>query len=72
MRKEDHCIDYLRQVLICHGDIGIIGFWFNEIKHDYQPNFNSTHICRKYEPLREWADAHQAGDNTPEGVNMHS
>ena len=53
---------------MCHGDVGIIGFRYNDRLQAYQPNFNKTHTCRKYEPLKEWADMHQAGDNTPEGV----
>jgi len=66
----DHCIDIIRQTLMCHGDIGIIPFTSDP---NYRPLFNATRVCRKYEALRDWVDEHQAGNNTPEGmVAFHS
>jgi len=63
----DHCIDYLRQVLMCHGDIGIITFRYGRNGRSYKPNFNVTRTCRKFEPLAQWSDLHQSGNATPDG-----
>lgn len=63
----DHCLDYLRQVLMCHGDIGIITFRYGKNGRSYKPNFNVTRTCRKFEPLAQWSDLHQAGNATPDG-----
>lgn len=65
--SRDHCIDYLRQVLMCHGDIGIITFRYGRDGRSYRPNFNVTRTCRKFEPLLQWSDSHQAGNATPDG-----
>ncbi|KAE9364793.1 hypothetical protein N431DRAFT_474365 [Stipitochalara longipes BDJ] len=56
----DHCIDYLRQTLMCHGDVGIRTFSYNPHLRTYRPSFDVVRICRKFEPLVQWADLHQA------------
>ena len=61
----DHCLDYLRQTMMCHGDTGLISFRIDA--GDYQPVFNITRVCRKYDPLRDWAGQHRLGDFTPDG-----
>lgn len=65
----DHCIDYLRQVIICHGDVGIVPFRRTDgINQDvFVARFDAVRSCRKYEPLLAWVDKNQAGNNTPDG-----
>lgn len=64
MQHVDHCVDYLRQSIVCHGDVGLIPFAFSN--SEYIPVFNTTKECRAYDPLEKWVDEHQAGDATPE------
>jgi hypothetical protein len=62
----DHCIDHLRQTIMCHGSTDIIPFR-RDWKDRNLPRFNGPHVCRKYEPLRAWAEEHKAWNFTPEG-----
>lgn len=58
-----HCLDMLRQVLMCNPDVGVLGqVWWQP---EGEPNpmafvdFNTKHRCRDYEGIREWAKEHQ-------------
>ncbi|KGO46103.1 Protein of unknown function DUF3328 [Penicillium expansum] len=50
----DHCIDMIRQKLMCSPDVGIITYvWAKGYKHPF-PDFNIIHKCRDYSRLLEW------------------
>ncbi|MCJ1312590.1 hypothetical protein MMC25_006264 [Agyrium rufum] len=49
-----HCIDYIRQALICNGDL-LLG-----TTQDYQDyGLNDAHTCRDYGALMTWVKAHE-------------
>ncbi|KAI1453925.1 hypothetical protein F4805DRAFT_354269 [Annulohypoxylon moriforme] len=51
----DHCIDYLRQAIMCHGDITPITFeWISEI-NGYIAHHSTEHQCRNFEAIYNWA-----------------
>ena len=60
-----HCLDILRQQLMCTVDVGVLGqVW-------YQPpgkgpesfvDFNTVHKCRNFEDVRKWAEKNQLPD----------
>jgi hypothetical protein len=60
-----HCLDILRQQLMCTVDVGVLGqVW-------YQPegkgpeafvDFNTVHTCRNFDAIRDWAEKHQLPD----------
>jgi hypothetical protein len=58
-----HCLDILRQVLMCNPDVGVLGqvWWQPENQTSPSPfvDFNTVHRCRDYEAVRAWAEAHQ-------------
>lgn len=58
-----HCLDTLRQALMCSPDIGVFGqvWWQPRGEPDPTPfvDFNSKHRCRDFEAIREWAEVHQ-------------
>ncbi|KAF1952071.1 hypothetical protein CC80DRAFT_508414 [Byssothecium circinans] len=58
-----HCLDILRQQLMCVTDIGVLGqVWWQPDNQDYpEPfvDFNTKHRCRDFEAIRKWAKAHQ-------------
>lgn len=61
----DHCIEMLRQALMCHGDVGIITY--NWVKPwGIYPDFSTNHKCRKFEKIVEWADRHALPVDDPE------
>ncbi|KAK3690281.1 hypothetical protein B0T22DRAFT_379654, partial [Podospora appendiculata] len=52
----DHCIDYLRQAIMCHGDLTPITFeWIPEIS-GYIAHHSTEHQCRDFESIFEWAE----------------
>ncbi|KUL86572.1 hypothetical protein ZTR_04224 [Talaromyces verruculosus] len=55
----DHCIEMLRQVIMCNTDINLIPTqWVHGRDRPY-PNFNTKHVCRNYEAILQWSIEHQ-------------
>ncbi|KAK1850329.1 hypothetical protein CCHR01_07038 [Colletotrichum chrysophilum] len=51
----DHCIDYLRQVIMCHGNITPITFeWIPDID-GYIAHHSTAHMCRNFDAIFDWA-----------------
>ncbi|KAG0704005.1 hypothetical protein DFH29DRAFT_802565 [Suillus ampliporus] len=54
----DHCIEMIRQNIMCNADVTMITWdWVEGHKHPY-PNFNTRHQCRNYEKILDWASNH--------------
>ncbi|KAF9005459.1 hypothetical protein BDQ17DRAFT_1540840 [Cyathus striatus] len=54
----DHCIEMLRQRLMCTADTGIITFhWVHGWRSPY-PNFSTEHTCRNFEKIAAWNYEH--------------
>lgn len=58
-----HCMDILRQQLMCTLDVGVLGqVWFQPEGED-QPtpyvDFNTKHKCKDFDAVRRWAEEHQ-------------
>ncbi|KAL2850100.1 hypothetical protein BJX68DRAFT_93563 [Aspergillus pseudodeflectus] len=52
----EHCIDFLRQSSMCHGDIGLITYEWRE--DERLPIANATsHQCVNWEKLDQWTRA---------------
>ncbi|KAK0753033.1 hypothetical protein B0T18DRAFT_308086, partial [Schizothecium vesticola] len=61
----DHCIEALRQNLMCHGDVSVFTFrQFPELADQgiegNWPDFEINHMCRNFESLRQWNNEHAA------------
>jgi hypothetical protein len=62
-----HCLDILRQQLMCIVDIGVLGqVWWNKQAPTAYVDFNTKHKCRNFDAVRQWAEEHQM----PEGVPL--
>lgn len=55
-----HCIDMIRESLVCHADIAISTYSWKKGRLLPFPNFRVDHECRNWEKIMEWAKAHQA------------
>jgi len=64
-RHVDHCIDALRQMIMCHGDTTMLPYDWDEEEKDYTIRFDALKRCRKFDQIWEWADARRAGDMVP-------
>ncbi|KAK8049249.1 hypothetical protein PG994_010979 [Apiospora phragmitis] len=54
----DHCIDALRQFVMCQGDVNVFAFRFPFNDGDPWPDYTTPHVCRNYEGIRQWAVDH--------------
>jgi hypothetical protein len=58
-----HCLDILRQQLMCTADVGVFGqVWYRAAPEDVPSafvDFNTNHKCRNYEDIRKWAEERQ-------------
>ena len=56
----DHCIDAIRQTLMCASDITPMPFaWYLEYQVNF-PVFDTLHTCRDFDAIKEWAQARQS------------
>lgn len=55
-----HCVDVLRQAIMCHGDTNILT-WDFEPGHMGKPVANGTvmHSCRNFDTIYEWTKERQ-------------
>ena len=51
----DHCIDMLRQKIMCDGDVGAITFNWLSDRDTPSPDFSTWHKCRNFDGIMEWA-----------------
>ncbi|KAH9834222.1 uncharacterized protein C8Q71DRAFT_166840 [Rhodofomes roseus] len=50
----DHCIEMIRQVLMCNSDVGLLTFdWVAGFDVPF-PNFSTQHKCRDFERVYDW------------------
>ncbi|OQE13530.1 hypothetical protein PENFLA_c046G03079 [Penicillium flavigenum] len=61
----DHCVEILRQFIMCHVDVGVVTSHWVEGRSKPWPNFNTEHVCRDYEQVLEWTERHQLPEHTP-------
>ncbi|KAL4758356.1 oxidase ustYa family protein [Aspergillus foveolatus] len=55
-----HCLDILRQQLMCTIDVGVLGqVWVHPNHPSPFVDFNTEHVCRNFEDIREWAERNQ-------------
>lgn len=64
----DHCVDMLRQKLMCDADSGLVTYSWLKNHYNPHPNFNVEHKCRNYNKLLDAATRYGVGLETfPEG-----
>lgn len=51
----DHCIDQLRQSLMCTADVSPIPYQWYDSLDSYMPATGSVHTCRDFEAIHKWA-----------------
>lgn len=55
----DHCIDSIRQTLMCSADVSPIVFNWDPSVNYSRPISTIYHTCRDFEALRQWTEDHQ-------------
>ncbi|KAH8884196.1 hypothetical protein GQ53DRAFT_846499 [Thozetella sp. PMI_491] len=67
---EYHCLDYIRQAVLCAGDTTldyaddqVIGQDGKVTRYGFT-GANSTHMCRDWDAIKKFAEEHRSGDRT--------
>ncbi|KAF7345275.1 hypothetical protein MSAN_01904200 [Mycena sanguinolenta] len=50
-----HCIDWLRQSIMCHVDTSVIVWQWDSQANESRVKGNVAHTCRKFDKITEWA-----------------
>ncbi|KAG2068291.1 hypothetical protein BDR04DRAFT_1232905 [Suillus decipiens] len=51
----DHCVEMIRQNIMCHADVTMITWNWVEGHTVPYPNFNTRHQCRNFEKIIDWS-----------------
>jgi hypothetical protein len=52
---------------MCVVDVGVMGqVWWDRSSPRAFPDFNTAHVCRNFEAVREWAEKNQAPEDVPQ------
>ncbi|EER24665.1 hypothetical protein CPC735_060350 [Coccidioides posadasii C735 delta SOWgp] len=51
----DHCIDIVRQALMCQADTTLITFNDDGALSPVKPDFEATHACQNFDKVHDWA-----------------
>ncbi|KAF7168197.1 hypothetical protein CNMCM5623_001267 [Aspergillus felis] len=62
MHHLDHCIEMIRQSLMCSADITVDVWAWNEEKQMVTVRADNMHTCRDFEAIRQWALEREAGE----------
>ncbi|KAF9889812.1 hypothetical protein FE257_006902 [Aspergillus nanangensis] len=66
-RHVSHCLDILRQQLMCTVDVGVLGqVWVWPDNPVPFVDFNTQHKCRNFDEIRQWAQDHQLPEDPPD------
>ncbi|KAM4057532.1 hypothetical protein HRG_010741 [Hirsutella rhossiliensis] len=50
----NHCVDYVRQALMCNIDVTPLLVTWNERMNRPMPNFQALHTCRNFAKVKSW------------------
>ncbi|KAI9640724.1 hypothetical protein NHQ30_011033 [Ciborinia camelliae] len=60
MKPCAHCLDIIRQQLMCQVDTGVLGqVWWDKSKPQAFVDFNTEHKCKNFDAIRQWAEERQ-------------
>ena len=57
IRQADHCIDMIRETIMCSSDVTPITYYDNEAVPERRlpmPDFPTVHTCRNFEEILSW------------------
>ncbi len=61
-----HCLDIIRQQLMCTVDTGVLGqVWWNPNWPEAYVDFNTRHRCKNFDAVRQWAEDRQLPESVP-------
>ncbi|KAG2744072.1 hypothetical protein P692DRAFT_20744630 [Suillus brevipes Sb2] len=67
----DHCIEMLRQDIMCRSDATMLTYDWVEGLQNPVPDFNILHRCRNFEKILDWVDKHRVIIPTSDMVRLN-
>ncbi|KAJ5562032.1 hypothetical protein N7535_003504 [Penicillium sp. DV-2018c] len=65
-RHVSHCLDIIRQELMCTVDSGVLGqIWIYPENPEPYVDFNTQHKCKNFDAIRRWAERNQLPEDPP-------
>ncbi|RHZ56930.1 hypothetical protein CDV55_101223 [Aspergillus turcosus] len=65
-RHVSHCLDIIRQQLMCTIDTGVLGqVWIHPDHPEAYVDFNTQHQCKNFEAIRQYAESNQLPAQIP-------
>ncbi|KAJ8124829.1 hypothetical protein O1611_g8812 [Lasiodiplodia mahajangana] len=61
----DHCVEMLRQFVMCHAEVGLVTAHWIEQRARPWPDFNTKQICRDFNGVLKWTREHQLPESAP-------
>lgn len=61
----EHCIDYIRQSMMCRPSLDILPFW-TDTEDNFRPTFNGSRTCANFDSIKDWASKRKAGNLSPQ------
>jgi hypothetical protein len=58
-----HCVDSIRQSLMCNIDVSTVFWEYNEDAKRSVPSAQTTHTCRDWDRIHQWAVEHRLTDH---------
>lgn len=58
----EHCIDLLRQVIMCYGDVALHTYQWRDDTPVPWPTMHTTHQCKKWDRIVEWSKTRDIGE----------
>ncbi|ETS85646.1 hypothetical protein PFICI_03671 [Pestalotiopsis fici W106-1] len=68
----DHCVDTIRQSLMCNADISPLTWMWDDERAKILAKGTIVHTCRRFDKIQEWASRYNYGkmmDSTQKAVN---
>lgn len=61
--EPDHCVDAIRQSLMCHADVSTIPFYYGGLDHDDETDLHVSgghvHTCRDWDAIEAYVAANE-------------
>ncbi|KAI9038103.1 oxidase ustYa family protein [Aspergillus affinis] len=58
----DHCLDQIRQALMCAADTSVVFFEWSKQSNASRPRVDNLHTCRDFDKIKDWAFDRDIGE----------
>ncbi|KAK7062678.1 hypothetical protein VNI00_000166 [Paramarasmius palmivorus] len=65
-----HCVDWIRQSIMCHADTSVIVWQWEDWANETLVRGKVAHTCRNFEKIQDWAKEHQILDKFDGSVHL--